>query len=126
MTPADVRRRFFAPITELGPALAHRLANPDPTHDVALAAVSPDGERFFGVGRLSGAHGIAEFAVAVRSNAQGRGIGSVLMDRLIGRARLLGLATIATCCATMIGCCSCAASSASRRTRTPATPRFYE
>ncbi|MDB5409407.1 MAG: family N-acetyltransferase [Rhodospirillales bacterium] len=94
MTPADLRRRFFAPVRELGSALAHRLANPNPTHDVALAAMPLDGERFLGVGRLSGARGIAEFAVAVSSDAQGRGIGYLLMGRLIERARLLGLATV--------------------------------
>ena len=94
MTPEDARRRFFAPIRELGPALAHRLANPDPAHDLALAAVPLDDDGFLGVGRLSGGKGIAEFAVAVRSDAQGGGIGFLLLSRLIERARQLGFAAI--------------------------------
>jgi GNAT superfamily N-acetyltransferase len=94
MTPEDVRRRFFAPIRELGPALAHRLANPDPAHDVAFAALPADGDGFLAVGRLSGGGTVAEFALAVRSDAQRRGIGFLLLNRLIERARPLGFALI--------------------------------
>jgi acetyltransferase len=94
MTPEDARRRFFAPIRELGPALAQRLANPDPTHDAALAVLPADEERFLGVGRLSGERIIAEFAVAVRSDAHRRGIGFLLMSRLIERAQQLGFTAL--------------------------------
>jgi acetyltransferase len=94
MTPEDVRRRFFAPIRELGPALAHRLANPDPGHDLAIAALPVESDQFLGVGRLSGEQTVVEFAVAVRSDAQGGGIGFLLVNRLIERARQLGFTVI--------------------------------
>lgn len=94
MTLEDARRRFFAPIRELGPALARRLANPDPEHDVAFAALPLDGDHFLGVGRLAGVHRVAEFAIAVRSDAQGRGLGHLLLSLLIERAKLRGFSVI--------------------------------
>jgi acetyltransferase len=94
MTALDARWRFFAPIRELGPTLAHRLADPEATHGFAVAALPVDGDQFLGVGRLAGEHPVAEFAVAVRSDTQGRGIGFVLMNQLIERALLLGFAVI--------------------------------
>jgi GNAT superfamily N-acetyltransferase len=90
LTPEDARRRFFAPIRELGPALVHHLASPDPAREVALAALPLEGDRFLAVGRLSGTQAIAEFALVVRSDAQLRGIGFLLLNRLIDRARRRG------------------------------------
>jgi acetyltransferase len=96
MSAEDVRRRFLAPIRALAPALLHRLTHPDPGHDLALAALPPSGDAFLGVGRFAAdddGQG-AEFAVAVRSDLKGHGLGHLLMTRLIDAARARGFAVM--------------------------------
>jgi acetyltransferase len=87
MTREDVRMRFFAPLRELSHALAERLLHIDYDRQMALVA-EHDGTPL-GVARYAAdadrLH--AEFAVAVRSDWKGRGIGTLLMTRLIEVAR---------------------------------------
>ena len=91
MSPEDLRLRFFAPIRGLTHALAARLTQIDYDREMALIALQdgaalgiahffadPDRER-------------AEYAVAVRTDRKGRGIGYVLMTRLIDIARQCGI-----------------------------------
>jgi acetyltransferase len=87
MTPEDLRMRFFTPVRGLSHRLAARLSQIDYDREMALLA-EKDGDalgiaRFFAdPDRLR-----AEYAVAVRSDWKGRGLGYLLMNRLIAVAR---------------------------------------
>src|SRR5579864_226134 len=91
MTPEDLRLRFFTPVHGISHALAARLTQIDYDREMALVALH-DGTvlgiaRYFAdPDRLS-----AEYAVAVRSDWHGRGVGYVLMNRLIAIARQYGI-----------------------------------
>ena len=91
MSPEDLRLRFFAPIRGLTHALAARLTQIDYDREMALIALQdgvalgiahffadPDRER-------------AEYAVAVRTDRKGQGLGYALMTRLIDIARQCGI-----------------------------------
>ncbi len=91
MTPEDLRLRFFVPMHGISHALAVRLTQIDYDREMALAALY-DGT-VLGIARyvadpdrLS-----AEYAIAVRSDWHGRGVGYVLMNRLIAIARQRGV-----------------------------------
>lgn len=96
-SPEDLRLRFFSPVRVVEGPLTFRLTHPDPQHEIALAAYDPDGpggaDAFLGVGRLidSGAPGEAEFAVLVRSDLKGHGLGHRLMEVLLDAAAERGL-----------------------------------
>jgi acetyltransferase len=99
LTPRDVRFRFFAPMSDLSPAMAARLTQIDYDREMALIAHSPQPggeEDGWGVVRIAAdADNIrAEFAVVVRSDVQGRGIGRLLMDRILAYALSRGIAEI--------------------------------
>jgi len=96
MTPEDQRFRFFAPMKELPHQLAARLSQVDYAREMALLALTEDGETALGVARYSADpdNQQAEFAIAVRSDRQGRGIGRRLMTRLIGIARERGVGAL--------------------------------
>ncbi len=91
MTPEDLRLRFFTPVHGLTHAVAARLTQIDYDREMALLA-QHDGTvlgiaHFFAdPDRQS-----AEYAIAVRTDWQGRGIGYVLMTRLIDLARQSGI-----------------------------------
>ena len=87
MSPEDLRLRFFAPMRHLSHALAARLTQIDYDREMALLALrkgtavgiahfyaDPDRQR-------------AEYAIAVRSDQKGRGIGYLMLTRLIDIAR---------------------------------------
>jgi acetyltransferase len=99
LTPRDVRFRFFAPMSDLSPALAARLTQIDYDREMALIAlgVQAGGEEDgWGVVRIAAdADNLcAEFAVVVRSDMQGRGIGRLLMDRILAYAGSRGIGEI--------------------------------
>jgi acetyltransferase len=87
MTPEDLRMRFFAPLRGLTHTIAARLSQIDYDREMALIA-EKDGTslgivRFFAdPDRLR-----AEYAVTVRSDWKGRGLGYLLMTRLIAVAQ---------------------------------------
>jgi acetyltransferase len=87
MTPEDLRLRFFAAMHGLGHALAWRLSHIDYDRAMALAALK-DGVAL-GVARFHAEpdRRRAEYAIAVRSDWKGRGLGYLLMTRLIAVAR---------------------------------------
>jgi len=100
VTRDDLRLRFFAPIAELSEALIHKLTHYDPATAMAFIALSvPDG-RMLGVVRLhddansDGAAKNAEFAVLLRSSLKGKGLGWLLMKRMIAYAREHGVTTV--------------------------------
>jgi acetyltransferase len=91
MSPEDIRLRFFAPIRELTHRFAARLSQVDYDREMALIALyegtSLGVARYFAdPDRLR-----AEYAIAVRLDWKGRGIGYVLMTRLIEAARQAGI-----------------------------------
>jgi acetyltransferase len=91
MTPDDLRLRFFTPVHGISHALAARLTQIDYDREMALVALSDQtvlgiARYFADPDRLS-----AEYAIAVRSDWHGRGVGYVLMNRLIAIARQYGI-----------------------------------
>jgi acetyltransferase len=91
MSHEDLRLRFFTPLAGLSHAVAARLSQLDYDRELALLA-ELDGmalgvAHFFAdPDRLR-----AEYAIAVRSDWKGRGIGYLLMTRLIDIARERGI-----------------------------------
>ncbi len=91
MTPEDLRLRFFTPVHGISHALAARLTQIDYDREMALVALTERtvlgiARYFADPDRLS-----AEYAIAVRSDWHGRGVGYVLMNRLIAIARQYGI-----------------------------------
>lgn len=96
LAPEDIRMRFFAPIHELSPRQLIRFSQIDYDREMALVLETPDGKtggELVSVVRLSADpdNRQAEFAALVRSDMQGKGIGRLMMDRLIEYARRRGL-----------------------------------
>ena len=96
LTPNDVRMRFFAQMRQLPHDLAARLTQIDYDREMALVAMTKadgKGGEAMGVVRLmadpDNARG--EFAVVVRSDFQRRGLGRILMDRIVAYAKKRGL-----------------------------------
>ena len=87
--------RFLAIIRHFTPEQLERLTHVRPDRDVALAAVttSQRGEEIVGVARYAGLSDPrrAEFALVVRDDLQGHGIGTELMRALIAIAHDQGL-----------------------------------
>jgi acetyltransferase len=86
--------RFFSPIKTLTPRMLARFTQLDPEQELALLATVGAGaeESIVGVARYSpNADGeSAEFAVAVDDRWHGRGLGALLMQRLMQAARAAG------------------------------------
>ena len=87
MRPEDLRLRFFTPVRGLTHAVAARLSQLD--YDREMALIAEHDRTALGVAhffadpdRLR-----AEYAIAVRSDWKGRGVGFLLMTRLIDIAR---------------------------------------
>jgi acetyltransferase len=93
-----IRYRFFGPLGELNHNMVVRYCHMDYDREVALAALVEEGTgyRMVGVGRLIiiADEDTGEFAVAITDAWQGRGIGSKLVDILIGIARDFRLRTL--------------------------------
>ncbi|MEZ5840850.1 MAG: bifunctional acetate--CoA ligase family protein/GNAT family N-acetyltransferase [Hyphomicrobiales bacterium] len=96
LTPEDIRLRFFAPVKELSHKFMARLTQLDYQRSMAFMALSPDGETMLGVSRLAldPDHETGEYAVIVRSDLKGRGLGWLLMRKLIEFAAAEGVSTI--------------------------------
>jgi acetyltransferase len=92
----DLRLRFFAPVRHFSHAFLARLTQLDYARSVAFVAIEEAGGRALGVVRLhtDANHENAEFAILVRSDLKGRGLGWLLMQLIIEYARREGLRTI--------------------------------
>jgi acetyltransferase len=88
-TADDVRLRFFAPVKEFGHRFAARMTQVDYDREMALVAIDPDSQAIAGVVRLISDpdNEKAEFAVMVRSDLKGIGLGYGLMIQIIQYAR---------------------------------------
>ena len=91
MSAEDIRLRFFAPIRELSHSFAARLSQVD--YDREMALVAQHEGTTLGVARYFADPDRlrAEYAIAVRTDWKGYGIGYVLMTRLIDAARQAGI-----------------------------------
>ncbi len=95
-TPEDLRMRFFTPHPDLSHKLIARLTQIDYAREMAFVAISSDSGALLGIARLAADPEIqrAEFAIIVRSDLKGRGLGWRLMQHLIDYARHEGLAEL--------------------------------
>ena len=93
MSPEDMRFRFLAAMRGLSHELAARLSHIDHDRDVVLLAFAEGDEEVLGVARFSADPDkrAAEFAIAVRTDWKGHGLGHLLMVRIIQQARLHGI-----------------------------------
>ena len=91
-TSDDVRLRFFAAIRRFDHAFAARLTQIDYDREMAFIAMPPGKQEIVGVVRLSADPDKekAEFAIMVRSDMKGTGLGYRLMQQMIDYARESG------------------------------------
>jgi acetyltransferase len=91
----DVRFRFFGVIREPQHSQLARFTQIDYEREMAFIAVD-DAGRTLGVARIAkdSSGRKAEFAVVVRSNIKGRGLGGILLSRLIRHCRDTGVAQV--------------------------------
>lgn len=93
MSREDLRMRFFVAMKELTHQFAAKLTQIDYDREMALVAEPETGGEIWGVARFFADpdNNQAEYAVAVRSDLKGRGLGYLLMIRLIDIARRHGI-----------------------------------
>ena len=93
MAPLDLRLRFFAPMKQLSHTLAARLSQLDYDREIGLVARLAATGMALGVVRYAADpdHRRAEFAIALRSDWKGRGLGRLLMTRIMVVARERGI-----------------------------------
>jgi acetyltransferase len=96
ISPEDLRARFFDAVRQLPEAELAHFTHIDYDREMAFVAVGRDAdgsEEILGVARACADPNklTAEFAVLVRSDLKGRGLGRLLMDKLIRYCRARGL-----------------------------------
>jgi acetyltransferase len=96
VTPHDLRLRFFSPVKHFSHTFIARLTQIDYARAMALAAIDRATGSLLGVVRLhaDANHQTGEYAILVRSNLKGRGLGWQLMQLIIDYARHEGLQRI--------------------------------
>jgi acetyltransferase len=96
ITMDDLRLRFFAPIREFSHAFITRLTQLDYARAMALVAIDPADSEMLGVVHLHADPNYenGEYAILVRSDTKGRGLGWQLMHTIIQYAQSLGLREI--------------------------------
>jgi RimJ/RimL family protein N-acetyltransferase len=92
LSPEEIRLRYQHPMKSLSEDYLHQLVHPQRGRDIVLVLVEPlpPGEALVGaVGRLSRAPGTqhAEFAIIVSRFIAGKGLGRLLLKKLVSRAR---------------------------------------
>ncbi len=95
ISPEDLRMRFLTSLREVPPRELAHLTQIDYEREMAFIAVAPGKEargETLGVARASTdpENLEAEFAVLVRSDLKGRGLGALLLDKLIRYCRARG------------------------------------
>jgi acetyltransferase len=96
LSPDDVRMRFFSAWRTLPPQQLASLTQIDYDRAMAFVMVERKTAEFAGVARFSADpdNSAAEFAIIVRTDLKGHGIGSILMRRLLDYARARGIGEI--------------------------------
>lgn len=92
----DIRLRFFASMKAFGHSYAARLTQIDYDREMALVALDSGGSEILGIVRLIADpdNTAAEFAVMVRSDLKGVGLGYCLMKRILDHARDRGIGRV--------------------------------
>lgn len=92
----DMRLRFFGPVKDTGHAFIARLTQIDYGRAMALLAIDEVYGELMGVVRLhcDPDHQTGEYAILLRSDLKGRGLGWSLMEIIIDYARKDGLKRI--------------------------------
>ena len=92
----DLRLRFFASVKDFGHAYVARLTQIDYARAMAFIAIGEATGSMFGVVRLhaDANYESGEYAILIRSDLKGRGLGWLLMQQIIEYARAEGLKTI--------------------------------
>ena len=93
LTPEDVRMRLLAPRKEFSHAFVARLTQIDYAREMAFVALSPAEDEVLGVVRMIADPDYvrAEYAIIVRSDLKGAGLGWALMELIIDYASKEGL-----------------------------------
>ncbi|VXB98572.1 bifunctional acetate--CoA ligase family protein/GNAT family N-acetyltransferase [Massilia sp. 9I] len=98
LSPEDVHFRMFGMMRELPPAQLARFTQIDYAREMAFIATrgASAGAETLGVARVivDPDNTVGEFAVVVRSDLKGRGLGRLLMERLLAYCRQRGLARV--------------------------------
>jgi acetyltransferase len=96
LTPEDLRVRFFTARPDLSHRFIARMTQIDYAREMAFVAIDHASGQLLGVSRLAADpdYAQAEYAVIVASDLKGRGLGWLLMQRLIDYARAEGIARL--------------------------------
>jgi acetyltransferase len=96
VTAQDLRLRFFAPVKEFGHAFIARLTQIDYARAMAFIAIEQaTGDMLGGVRLHADAnYERGEYAILLRSDLKGKGLGWLLMQMIIDYARATGLKVI--------------------------------
>jgi acetyltransferase len=96
VTQEDLRLRFFAPLKEFSHPFIARLTQIDYARAMALVAIGEASGEMLGGVRLhaNSDYDKGEYAILVRSDLKGHGLGWLLMQLLIEYARAEGIRTI--------------------------------
>lgn len=96
VTDYDRRLRFMAPMKSLSFGFLARLTQIDYAREMAFVALDRQSGALLGVARYTADPDLAraEYAVLVRSDLKGRGLGWALMSHLIAHARARGIGVL--------------------------------
>ncbi|MBV8509715.1 MAG: GNAT family N-acetyltransferase, partial [Xanthobacteraceae bacterium] len=96
VSPQDLRLRFFAPMREFSHAFIARLTQIDYARAMAFVAIDAAHHNLLGVVRLhsDANYEAGEYAILLRSDLKGQGLGWQLMQLIIAYARSEGLKRI--------------------------------
>jgi acetyltransferase len=96
VTADDLRLRFFAPVKEFSHGFIARFTQIDYARAMAFIAIEETTGQMLGVVRLhaDSEYRTGEYAILVRSDLKGHGLGWLLMELMIEYARTEGLESI--------------------------------
>jgi acetyltransferase len=96
VTPEDARMRFLGAMGQLSHSLIDYFTHLDYTRAMAFVALDEASGELLAVVRLhnNAANDSGEYAIVVRSDYKGRGLGWQLMQMMIAYARAKGLRTV--------------------------------
>jgi acetyltransferase len=96
VSPDDIRFRFLAPRKSFPDHMLLRLTQLDYDREMAFVALDKASGALAGIGRLSRDPDgvIAEYALLVRSDLQGQGLGWALLNAVLDYARSAGIRRI--------------------------------
>ena len=96
VTAQDLRMRFFSAVTEFTHAFIARFTQIDYARAMAFIAIEESSGKLLGVVRLhaNANYDTGEYAILVRSDLKGHGLGWLLMQMIIEYAGTEGIGTI--------------------------------